>query len=437
RVLLPADHPEEVFLGTNFGLAVSTDGGAHFRLVCEESIVTGGENVTQYVMGPPPASALYALSLNQLAVSVDGGCTWSAASGTWNSPTFTDLFVDPTDGNHVFAVASALAGPGSFASSLWDSKDAGRTFTGPRFSAAAGVLITGVESAASDPATVYLTEFGDTPAGVVAQLARSSDGGTTFQETSLLDALGVGEPRLAAVDPSDARVIYYRVIGDSSDRLAISRDGGQTAHVALSVNGFMTTFLRRSDGALLVGTQVQGAFASHDGGETFLPWPEAPHLRALAERAGVLYAAADNAADGYALGASNDGGMTWTPLVRFANLCGIASCGATVASTCQAAWSRLVSQLAITGCADEAAPAKPASSAPPARAAGCSHAEGTVSPNLFGISWLVLSVLAGRRIGRRAENQRDANPERDREAQPGAPGDRRRRTVASTISNGR
>ena len=401
RILVPADHPERVTLGTNFGLVVSTDGGAHFNLICEEAIVTGDENVTQYVMGPPPVNAIYALSLNEMAVSVDGGCSWSASAGTWKDPAFTDLFPDPTDGDRVFAVASVLSGPASFASSLWASKDAGRTFDGPLFTAAPSVLLTGVESAAADPATVYLTEFGNTADGVIARLARSSDGGATFVESDLLETLGVAEPRLAAIDPTDARVIYYRVIGNSSDALAISRDGGQTARVALSVGGFMTTFLRGGDGTLMVGTQVQGAFTSRDGGETFQPWPEAPHLRALAERAGVLYAAADNATDGYALGSSSDGGKTWTPILRFANLCGVASCGATVASTCQAAWSRLVMQLGINGCSDETAPAKPAPPTGPAGSGGCSQAGGPgASSPLLAIGVLLAGAVAFRRIGR-------------------------------------
>ncbi len=225
-----------------------------------------------------------------------------------------------------------------------------------------------MESAAADPATVYLTEFGNTPDGIVTRLGRSIDSGATFQQSSLLDSLGPGEPRLAAVDPGDARVIYYRVLGDSGGRLAISRDGGQTAQVALSVDGFLTAFLRRADGTLLLGTQLQGAFVSRDGGASFVPWPEAPHLRALAERAGVLYAAADNAADGYALGSSSDDGKTWTPLLRFANLCGILACAPSVTATCQATWSRLVDLLVITGCAQTPAPKATGGSS------GCSYA---------------------------------------------------------------
>jgi hypothetical protein len=221
-----------------------------------------------------------------------------------------------------------------------------------------------------------------------------------FQESSLLDSLGSGEPRVAAVDPSDANTIYYRVLGRDGDQLSISRDGGQTARVALSVTGPLTAFLRRADGTLLVGTQLQGAFRSTDGGETFAPWPEAPKLRALAERSGVLYAAADNAADGFALGSSGDGGKTWVALLRFQNLCGVTNCSPAVSASCQAAWSRLVGLFGITGCA-ETPPATPPR-APPS--GGCAYS-GQLPPSPA-IGFLLLRGALGAAAARPRSRRR-------------------------------
>ena len=418
RILLPGDDPRQIILGTNFGLIVSNDGGGHFHLICEEAIATAGENVTQYLMGPPPAFALYAMSINQLGVSADRGCSWTSAGGAWTDPTFTDVFPDPTDAARVFALALVRTDQGWFASSLFASHDGGRSFGPPLFQAPQSVLLTGVENAVSAPETIYLTEFGDPGGGVVSSLARSTNGGGLFDMVSLLDTLGTGEARLAAVDPTDAQVIYYRVlVPDGGDKLAISRDGGQTAQVALALSGPMTTFLRRSDGTLLVGTQLDGAFASHDGGLTFTPWPEAPHLRALAERAGILYAATDNVVDGYAIGSSGDGGKTWTPLLHFEQLCGILDCGPGIAATCQAAWSRLVALLRITGCAETPGPETEDAGAsvggdgatdaspPPAQSSGCAcRSAGTVTPESESESpplWLGLLIMTATMVRRR------------------------------------
>jgi len=408
RILVPPDRPQQIMLGTNFGLVVSNDAGAHWHLICEEAIAAGGEYVTQYLMSAAPADTMYAMSINQLSVSGDQGCSWTPAGGLWTEPAFTDTFPDPTNPARVFALALVRNDQGLFVSSLFDSTNGGRRFGAPLFTAGDSVLLTGVESAASNPQTLYLTEFGNPAGGVVSSLARSGDDGRTFHEVSLLGDLGMGEARLAAVDPTDPRVIYYRVLSpEGADRLAISRDGGDTAQVVLALAGLMTTFLRRADGTLLVGTATEGAFISHDGGLTFAPWPRAPHLRWLAERAGVLYAATDNILDKYAAASSSDDGQTWTPLLRFENLCGILDCSPSLRPTCQAAWTRLVELLRITGCQD--APPPPDASAdlaadapaPPRPSNGCSCGSSAspdrpVGPLLLGFGLGIAALLARR-----------------------------------------
>jgi hypothetical protein len=353
RVLLPPDHPEQILLGTNFGLLWTGDGGVRWELVCEEALATGGENVTQYLLAAPPAETVYALSSNQMSASTDRGCSWIAASGAFTDPFFTDSFADPVDPARVLALALVRTEAGWLGSSLFESRDGGHSFGASLYQAEQGLLLTGVESAAGG--TLYLTGYGNPGGKVSSFLARSSDSGRTFEKVDLLPALGSGEPRLAAVDPVDPKIIFFRVVGLDSDRLAISRDRGDSAKVALALQGQMTAFLRRADGTVLVGTKLEGGFLSRDGGATFVPWPEAPHLRALGERAGVLYAVADNAADGFALGSSSDGGKSWTALLRLEHICGIRDCSASVRTTCQPAWQRLVDLLGITGC-----PAAPA-----------------------------------------------------------------------------
>jgi MYXO-CTERM domain-containing protein len=345
RILLPPDRPEQILVGTNFGLLVSSDAGAHFRLVCEEAIARGGENVTHYQMGP--AGSLYALSSVEITRS-DDRCSWTPAAGAWREPFLTDVFPDPATPGHLFALALVPA-PGGTVSALFESRDGAR-FGDPIYTAPMAVFLTGVENAARAPGRLYLTGFDFGLRRSV--LIRSTDGLRTFEPVNLAGALGDGEARLAGVDPEDERIIYYRVVDVDGDKLAISRDGGDTARVALAVEGEMTAFLRRADGTLLVGTRAQGAFQSSDGGATFAPWPEAPHLRALGERDGVLYAVADNALDPFALGASRDGGKTWTPLLRFQGICGILSCSPFVRDTCAPAWTRLVELLGITARCD-------------------------------------------------------------------------------------
>jgi MYXO-CTERM domain-containing protein len=405
RILLPPDQPGQLILGTNFGLVVSNDGGARWSLVCEEAIATAGENVTQYSLGPPPGNVLYAVSSNQLAVSSDAGCTWSAAAGGWTDPFFTDLFPDPADAGHVFVLALVPTPERWSASSLYESRNAGRSFAAPPlYQAVQGLLLTGVESAASAPHTLYLTAYGK-PAGELQSLLARSDDGATFHQVSLLPSLGTGEPRLAAVHPRDARVVYYRVVDPAGDKLAISRDGGETARVALALSSEMSTFLRREDGTLLVGSKTEGAFRSADDGDTFVPWPEAPRLRALGERAGVLYAVGDDLVDRFAVGASEDGGKSWRPLLRFEDICGILECPSPLRAACQSAWFRLVALLGIRGACGANAPepaldAAAGATATPPGARGCACASagaGGGDPSAALVLLAAIAVVARRR----------------------------------------
>jgi MYXO-CTERM domain-containing protein len=340
QILLPPDRPQEIILSTNFGLLVSHDGGKSWSFVCEESIADPGEMIAQYQLGPGPTPVLYAPSGDRVLSSADDACSWSAAEGSWTG--MTDLFADPTAAGHLFGLALVPGPGGELTSALLESQDAARSFV-PIFQASAGVLLTGVENAASAPRTIYLSETIRAPGGgVQPRLARSEDGGKTFVETDALASLGPREPRIAAVDPTDPRTIYYRVVDVAGDRLAISRDGGQTAAVVLQLPEAMTAFLRRGDGTLLVATIGHGGWQSRDGGKTFAPWPQAPRLRALGERAGVLYGVGDNFQDRFAVGWSSDGGQTWTPLLRFDEICQVASCSERVAQACQGPLIRLM-----------------------------------------------------------------------------------------------
>jgi hypothetical protein len=255
-----------------------------------------------------------------------------------------DSFPDPTNAAHVLALASA---DGSAAIALYESNDGGLTFSGPRYSppAMADFDLTGVEIAQTSPQTIYLT----TSAGVGTGpfVIRSLDGGANFELIDLVATVGGNVLRIAAVDPTRAQRLYLRVLSSKgNDLLAISDDGGATLRLPVQVTGRMSAFLRRADGTLLIGARQGSSFISRDDGKTFVKWTGAPHLRALGERAGALFAAADNTVDGYAVGRSSDGGASWTPLLRFDQIKGPLQCGQ-LQSVCAGPWELLKARLGI------------------------------------------------------------------------------------------
>ena len=327
-ILTPADRPAQIIMATNFGVILSSDAGATWLWSCETD---GNAYGTLYQMAPPPRDRLFTLANQALAYSDDGTCSWQTARGTLAGQPVTDAFVDPGNADRVLAIGA----PASIYS-LFESSDGGATFGAPLYTAPADTAIFGVEIAHSDPMTIYVAMTSPMAAPL---LARSTDGGAHFSVSDLSADLGAGWLRIIAVDPEDPARVLLRFLGVNDQSLALTTDGGVHASRPVTINGTFTSFVRLPSGTLLVGAMVEGAtvpalFRSRDRGASFEQLPGAPAIRALSQRDGVVYAAADNFRDGFALGTSADEGATWQALFRFNQVQGILPC---LASRCQAA----------------------------------------------------------------------------------------------------
>ncbi len=337
QIFAPRDAPERIVLATNFGLVTTEDGGATWDLVCENAVAFGAY---LYQMGAAPADRLYAVGFEVPVVSSSStACDFSVASFDPSVDYGRDVFPDPTDPLHVLALD--LPAIDSERSHLFESRDGGVSFAGPTFTAPDGARLTGVEIAASDPRFVYLT-MSSAPM-VVPRLVRSIDGGETFETIDLSSDLGERIPYLGAVDPEDPRRLFLRLIGMRSDALALSEDGGTSFEIVLDEADQLSALLILPGGTVLVGDVYGGGgHLSTDGGRTFEDWPSPIHVRALAARGGQLYAAADDAADGFALGVSDDLGQSWRPLLHFADIRGPKPC---VEAACADAFDMLLARL--------------------------------------------------------------------------------------------
>jgi MYXO-CTERM domain-containing protein len=340
-ILLPQDQPHRIMASTNFGLAVSDDDGSSWNFVCEEAI---GTFATLYQVGPPPDDRLFAVTVDGVMESADNGCSWDRAHGAVIVP--SDVFADPSDPQRVLVVSQTATDGGEPAQAVFESTDGGKSFDRSRFAVQPNSYITGVEIAQSDPQTVYVTTYDTQP--IRPSVVRSSDGGASWKAHSLAVALGPVLVRILAVDPRNSDIVYLRTLDNSStDQLAIYDDATGTARVALVLQHPMSAFLRRSDGALMVGTRDGGAYVSTDDGKSFSMLAHAPHLRALGERDGVLYAVADDTKDGFAVGASRDQGASWQALMRFEDIKGPLACG-DLPSRCAIAWMNFLAALEMS-----------------------------------------------------------------------------------------
>ena len=320
-VITPADRPDEIILATNFGLVISEDGGHAWHWSCERDANAYG---ILYQQGPAPLHRLFTVAGDTLAFSDDGSCGWATASGTIAGQLLTDVFPDPNDADHVLAIAydGSIFG-------VFPSRDGGTTFDAPLYQAAAGDGIGGVEIARTDPRVIYVAMTN--AAYTVPKLARSGDGGATWMVTDLSPMIGLGIVRIVAIDPQDPDTVLLRVIGPDGQSIALTHDGGATVTATLSVTGELTSYVQLPGGTRLVGALVDSSttgalYRSRDGGATFESIAGPPHIRALSQRGGTVYAATDNFGDGYALAVSNDEGATWHAAMAYDQIRAILGC---------------------------------------------------------------------------------------------------------------
>lgn len=339
--LLPPNRPNEFILATNFGVVLSEDAGQTWTYSCER--MANGSGAAQYQLGPAPRSRLFALSDIALLYSDDGACTWSKAQGLLAGKPAFDYFPDPVNADRVWAVRGPDApdAGSNVTYSVVESIDGGATFTATRYTAAVGDVITGVEIARSDGNTAYVTVRSG--GSFVPKMAVTTNGGASWTTRDLSTRFASSSLRIISIDPANAGKIYLRVStsgATSVDSIAVSLDGGATFVTPnpLSVpDGVLTSFVRLPSGTLLVGgvkVISNVIYRSTNGGTSFQELP-APTVRGLGQRDGHVYIATNNdpAADGYALGVSNDEGSTWQPLMTYDQIQAISSCAKTI---CQA-----------------------------------------------------------------------------------------------------
>ena len=327
QILLRADHPEQIILATNFGLIFSEDGGETWLFSCERGI---SDYAGPYLLGAPPSNRILGMT-SGLIYSDDDSCSWNAAGGVLHDVLPYAFAVDPSNWKRVYAIGARRddlrSGDG-----IYVSDDGGLTFGEPVFTAPAGSALLTISVAPSQPSRLFAAMFSAPENHPI--LLRSQDSGAHWElAADLVDSFGGSPFDLLAIDPVDSNRMYARILGPSAETLAISADGGLSFVQSVSIPGKLNAFLKLASGTILVGGTAGTealAYRSRDGGQSFEPWPEAPHVHALAERHGKLYVAADNFADGYAIAESDDEGAQLRPLTGFQNLRAVRSCVADV-----------------------------------------------------------------------------------------------------------
>jgi len=408
-VFFPPRRPDALIVATNFGVVESTDGGRSWLYACEDPTRAADARLYTLVQDGD-RERLFSVGLQGLAVTDDGGCSLQPTAGSSDFVTVSDYFVDPSNAQRVFALATVVdpAAPVVESAALLLSEDGGRTFGPPLRSEPVGMPdsldFESVEVAKTDPQTLYLISSSITTG---RQFERSNDGGLTWQTTPLVAGAG-SRFGIITIDPDDKNRVFVRGTNFASDALLLTTDGGKTLQTVLDLSAqmaAMTAFLLRTDGTILIAAvDVAGVtfgLKSTDGGLTFQPWEIGNHrLRGLAEHAGRIYALSEYTTDSFILGSAAKDSDKWEPLLTFADIRGIKPCAQ---SRCATDCLRLA-DLGVwkrQTCAPASSRDASASDGPTERApgggAGCScEAVGAPpSRSLVPSLWMVLAFLVG------------------------------------------
>ncbi|HVR04043.1 MAG TPA: hypothetical protein VMT47_18045 [Polyangia bacterium] len=325
-IVVPADRPHRIALATNFGFISSDNDGGTWSWVCEGPLTSCSR---LYSASAPPAHRLYALSVDRLVFSDDDACDWTLAGGAVSSGGVVDAFPLAQDGQRVLAVLSPNGVGPQKTYTVVESSDGGTTFGAAIYVATSGDLVTGVEASRTDASTIYITlAAGPTSAPAVAV---TRDGGAHWSTIDLSATLGAQSSLgLVAVDRGNPGRVFLRVGMVAGNGLGVLDVASGAVTVPLMFpGGVMTAFVQTAEGPLVAaGGLPSGASLARslDDGTSWQPVSGAPNARALAERDGKIYVAADDVADGYALGVSADLGVTFAPLMRFDQVGSIAPC---------------------------------------------------------------------------------------------------------------
>ncbi|NUO49356.1 MAG: hypothetical protein HOV80_10915 [Polyangiaceae bacterium] len=306
-VVDPGD-PNHIAVQVTYGFIHTLDAGGTWTWTCEDAAQYGGE------LDPPIAlldgGVMIAGVFDGLVVASPDGCSLGFVPGL-EKKFVVDVSASKVDPRRAIAISSNGLGMNKFDTRVWASSDAGANWAQQGTSLPDDFLALTADLAPSNEQRVYVSGFViASSTNYVGSLARSSDGGQTWEIVPIPGSANNSGPYLAAVDPSNPDRIYLRLDGELGT-LLVSDDAGDTWETVYTASGRLLGFALSPDGSQVrVGSETDGI---HAASTTDLAFSQINTLgtRCLTWHKGVLYACAKEAVAGYTIGKSVDGGQTF------------------------------------------------------------------------------------------------------------------------------
>jgi photosystem II stability/assembly factor-like uncharacterized protein len=344
-------NPDHLVLRATFGFLLTKDRGRTWDWICERAIGYSGSQDPG--IGFFPGGRIAATVFEGLALSSDEGCSWTFAGGDLSQQVMVDIAVRPDDPSRAVALTGTFTGTADGGGSLFSTRvfataDEGATWAAQGTPLDPTLLAETLDYARSDAQRLYVSGVrgeGKTAKGI---LFVSTDAGSTWTERAVpLDATSERGPFIAAVDPTNADRVYVRTFGTDSGRLFVTDDAGKTFRV-IYTGGQLLGFALSPDGSqVYVGGPKDGVRAASTSDFSFTQRSQI-EVQCLLATNDALYACSSEVS-GFIVGASNDQGATFTPLLHLSTIHAPLDCpgGAPGNGACNADWPALKDQLAI------------------------------------------------------------------------------------------
>jgi hypothetical protein len=339
-IFFAQNDPNVVLLRTTFGLVDSRDRGKTWDWVCERSVGLAGVEDPMYSVTPD--GTILSSTFQGLAVSHDRACNWGFAGGDLKELVFIDLASRPSTPGTVVAFASSYdgqddAGAIFFKSTLFETKDEGKTFAalGPGLDRT--LLGETVDVTASDPDRVYVSAVRNPGTEATAFILTSRDHGKTFVENPLPLVQPERAAFIAAVDPVNADRLYVRTsnANDMPSRLLVSDDAGKTFRTVFTGKGPLAGFALSKDGTKVwIGGPLDGIKVASTSDFGFVQKSNI-ETQCLALADDGLWACSTEKS-GFVVGLSKDEGATFETKMHFCDIRGPLVCpeGSTTHTEC-------------------------------------------------------------------------------------------------------
>jgi hypothetical protein len=327
-VVHPGD-PNTLIVRATFGLLVSHEQGKNPRLVCD--VIIGAAAVVDPGVALFGDGTFLVAAPEGLAVSRDNACSFPFIGGELANQRFIDVSVDHTNPLRALALSATRRDDGTENVRVFETTNAGATWAAISSGLDPNVLVTTLDVAPSNGQRVYLSGNRVVSGKLEGFVGRSDDGGKTFVYATANYAKAT-QIYIAGVDPLDADLLYLRTYftdaGPSS--LVVSRDGGKTFEIALTIQSNMSGFALSPDGSrvaiagLQTGVTVAARPLGPDAGPLSMTFEEHSPLpmRCLGWTGNKLFGCGSGVplgcgnGDGqFLLGSSEDEGRTWNTVI--------------------------------------------------------------------------------------------------------------------------